>query len=61
VTKRCSPGRSGSCRRGAQSCTSERGGPLTALVLQPWRWAVQVVNFWGTVGLAMFGIRKGRI
>ena len=36
------------------------GAQLTALAVQPWRWAAQVVDFWGTLGLAMLGIREGR-
>lgn len=34
--------------------------PLAALAVQPWRWATEVVGFWGTLGLAMLGIREGR-
>jgi 3-hydroxybutyryl-CoA dehydratase len=35
-------------------------GLLAALVVQPWRWTAQVVGSWGTLSLAMFGIREGR-
>ena len=34
--------------------------PLTALVVQPWAWAAQVMGFWGTFGLAILGIRESR-